>query len=58
MAVDTNLNLPRRLFISLGPGVDTGKLVEAMSKHLVKLEETPSTVVDKTYENIIGKFDL
>jgi hypothetical protein len=58
LAVDTTLNLPRRLFISLGPGVDTGKLTESLLGHIAKLQDTPSSVIDKTYDNIIGKFDL
>jgi hypothetical protein len=58
LAVDTTLNLPRRLFISLGPGADKEKLVKILSERLVQLDGMPTSVVDKTYENIIGKFDL
>ncbi len=57
LAVDLKEGLPARLIIGFKKE-DRKKIIEALNKYIIYLEEEPLTFVDKAYKQVIDKFDL
>ena len=57
LSIDLKEGLARRLFIAFH-AKDKPKLVDILNGHIQYLEEAPLTVLDKTYNKILDKFDL
>ena len=58
LAIDTTLSLPKRLFLSLPDQVNKEQLTQTLSQHLAQLQQVPNSVFDRTYTDIMNKFDL